>query len=562
MHSVDVVFVNYRSEDDLQRVLATLESAAAYGLDVRVQVIDCSGSASHLPASSGFVHVSDPGRNVGFGPAANLGAAEGTAAVVAFVNPDVELDLRGLAEVLRRGVEDRAVAWTGTLRNADGSDQRNAGPPPTMGQLAKEYLLGRDTRLPAPSGPRQVGVLTGAVLLVEREAFEAVGGFSAELPLYMEDVDLSRRLAGRGPVMQYAVELGVHLGGRSARQAVRQTWTLLHASRVRYYSGSRRRTRIAATAVVLAGVGIRAVVRDRTTVAWLPALARASSPSFPLAQLLPKDERAVLVSGVDVTVVVLALDEESAIAPTLAAARTAGFDVLVVDGGSTDGTVPLAERHGCQVVVRPFTTFSEQRNWALAQVSTAYVLFVDADELLHPALAGAVRGAVDDAVDGAWVPTLDYFAGRWMTHGGWYPQPHLRLLRREVAQFEGEVHERVRFLIRRPKVVRLDEPLLHRSHLSVGHYLRKLDRYTSIEADRLRGTGNRLVARGSAEAAAVLVRRLLLQRGWRDGFHGVVGAGLYAAYRFTMYAKAATREPLDLETPEAALDRLRRTRHH
>lgn len=258
-----------------------------------------------------------------------------------------------------------------------------------------------------------------------------------------------------------------------------------------------------------------------------------------------------------VTVVVLALNEEARIEPALRAARGVGYAVLVVDGGSSDRTIEVARSAGCEVQERPFDTFSRQRNWAMDQVRTSYVLFVDADELVHPALAHEIARAVEDEVDAAWVPTFDYFAGRWMLHGGWYPQPHLRLLRRRVARFEGAVHERVRFVTPRPEVVRLTQPLLHRSHLTVSHYLQKLDRYTEIEAREVRGRPGVLVLRGLAEAAAVLVRRLLVESGWRDGAHGVVGAGLYATYRFSIYAKAATSTPVEPDTTDAALARLR-----
>lgn len=262
----------------------------------------------------------------------------------------------------------------------------------------------------------------------------------------------------------------------------------------------------------------------------------------------------------EVTVIVIALDEEARIEPTLEAARTNGFRVLVVDGGSSDNTASIARDRGCDVLVRPFTSFAEQRNWALTQAPTSHALFVDADELVHPALADAVRSAIQDGVDGAWIPTLDYFAGRWMLHGGWFPQPHLRLLRCDVARFEGAVHEMVAFGVGRPYVVRLSEPLLHRSHLTVSHYLRKLDRYTTIEAERLRGGRRRLLARGILEASAVVFRRMVLQSGWRDGVHGFIGAGLYATYRFSIYAKAATQDAVDAPTPDAALARLRRQR--
>lgn len=262
----------------------------------------------------------------------------------------------------------------------------------------------------------------------------------------------------------------------------------------------------------------------------------------------------------DVTVVVLAMDEEQRITPTLNSARECGLGVLIVDGGSMDATVAIAEEAGCAVVTHPFNSFAEQRNWALDHCPTPYALFVDADELLHPALAAEVRLAARTGVDGAWVPTLDYFAGRWMMHGAWYPQPHLRLVRSGAARFDGAVHERVVFTIPHPRVERLDQPLLHRSHLSVSHYLRKLDRYTEIEATAVEGRPWRLIIRGFSEAGSVILHRIVFRAGWRDGVHGLVGAVLYATYRFTIYAKAATRVPVDGDQPDVALERLARQR--
>lgn len=271
--------------------IAALESPEVAEFAFRVFVVDCSGSTRGAMKATASVEVIDPGANIGFGPAANLGAAAGTAPVIAFVNPDVALEVGGFEDALRLGMEDGAAAWSGTLRNADGTIQRNSGPPPTLRQLAAEYLLGVDTRLPPPVDRREVSVLTGAVLLVDRKAFTAVGGFSPSLPLFMEDVDLSLRLAAQGPVLQYPIELGVHVGGRSSRHAVRATWTLLHASRVRVYARGRRRDWLAATVIVLGGVSLRALVRDRRSLRSLPLLARACRLTFPLAQLLPPDER-------------------------------------------------------------------------------------------------------------------------------------------------------------------------------------------------------------------------------------------------------------------------------
>ncbi len=241
-----------------------------------------------------------------------------------------------------------------------------------------------------------------------------------------------------------------------------------------------------------------------------------------------------------VGVVILALNEAARLPATLAAVGACGVTALVVDGGSTDGTQELVRKAGHQVVERPFDGFASQRNAALKLAGTPYVLFVDADEILTSGLWADVQAAVAGGCDAAWIPTLDHFAGRWMLHGGWYPQPHLRLLRTSRTTYEGAVHERVRFLVDDPQVVRLTHPLIHLSHLTVSHYLQKLDRYTEIEAAGRPGSPWLLVGRGCAEAIAVIVQRLVLRRAWRDGPQGVVGAVSYAFYRFTVWGKAAS----------------------
>lgn len=283
--------VNYYSETELMAAASRLVASDELDIALPLRIVDCSGSGRPLLASGLPIELIDPGANIGFGPGANLGARAGTAPVILFLNPDVEPLVGALGEVARAGVADRAAAWTGALDNPDGTVQRNAGPCPTLGQLAAEYLLGRDTRLPPSGWKREVGVLTGAALFVAREFFDAVGGFSASLPLYMEDVDLSRRLASCGPIVQYPIRLGVHLGGRSARHAARSTWTLLHASRIHAYSQGRRSSWLAAMLIVNVGVLARSVLRDRSTLRWLPGLFRASAPGFRLSTLLPPGAR-------------------------------------------------------------------------------------------------------------------------------------------------------------------------------------------------------------------------------------------------------------------------------
>jgi len=260
------------------------------------------------------------------------------------------------------------------------------------------------------------------------------------------------------------------------------------------------------------------------------------------------------------TVLMLAQDEESRIGRPLRALRDHGFPALVVDGGSVDGTVELACSLGAQVEHRPFDNMSNQLNWGLTRIATEYVLVVDADETMSPELASEVRDAIAARVDAAQVPNIDYFAGRWLAH---YPQHHLRFFRRDAGHFENEVHQRFVFDIADPKVVTLDAPLAHVSHLDVHGFLDKLNRYTESEQNRdlaPRGSPRWLAARGVAEGAAAFAKWYLMKGGWRDGRQGFVHCAYLGVYRFTLWAKAATIAPDESNEPEAGFAAWRRSR--
>jgi glycosyltransferase involved in cell wall biosynthesis len=264
------------------------------------------------------------------------------------------------------------------------------------------------------------------------------------------------------------------------------------------------------------------------------------------------------VSDVRCTVVILTKDEERRIGGVISAATECGFPVLVVDSGSTDSTKAVVAATPAAWAERPLDDFASQRNWAMDQAGTDYVLFVDADEVLTKELADEVWEAIGTGVAGATIPTLDYFAGRWLLHGGFFPQRHARLLRQGAGKFSRQVHEQVVFAKGSGEVRHLDTPLLHLSHIRLSNYLQKLDRYTEVDAAAQPGRSPALsVARGVLEAAAVLGDRIVRKSAWRDGPHGVVASISYAFYRFTIHAKAATRSPVDEPTPEAGLARWR-----
>lgn len=251
------------------------------------------------------------------------------------------------------------------------------------------------------------------------------------------------------------------------------------------------------------------------------------------------------------TVVMVAQDEASRIGPTLEAISRNGFPIVVVDGGSEDATPEIAASFGATVLHRPFDNMSAQQNWAASHAGTDYILVLDADEIMSDELAADVCTAMDDGVDGAWVQSIDYFAGRWLAH---YPQRHLRLYRRGAGHFENDVHQRFVFDVPDPRVVDLAGPIAHPSHLDVHGFIEKLNRYTEREQarDLGRATPSRAVCRAIAEGGASFAKWYVLEQGWRDGRHGFIHSVYLGVYRFTMWAKAATADASEPPTSDAA----------
>ena len=219
------------------------------------------------------------------------------------------------------------------------------------------------------------------------------------------------------------------------------------------------------------------------------------------------------------TVAILAQDEARMIERAVASGLFAD-EVLVIDGGSTDATVEIARLAGARVVGRPFDDFARQRNFALEQAHGEWVLFVDADERVTPALAREVLALLDGTpeADAYAVPRESMALGRRLKWHPGGPDAPVRLLRRGGARWVGSVHERVEGARRTGS---LSSSLIHLTHRSVSEVVRKIDSYSEFQAADL-------VARGAKPPA---VRTLIAAfpkafvRLWRSGLRREGSAG-------------------------------------
>jgi glycosyltransferase involved in cell wall biosynthesis len=243
------------------------------------------------------------------------------------------------------------------------------------------------------------------------------------------------------------------------------------------------------------------------------------------------------------SVIVITRNEEAAIRRCLDSVAWAQQRV-VVDHGSTDRTVEIARAAGAQVQLTPdWPGFGPQKNRALALAQCEWVLSLDADEWLSPALAEEMRAAIrDPAAPAAYsLPRRSSYCGRYMRHSGWWPDYVARLFRRGRARFSDDlIHER---LVVDGPLGRLRGELMHEAFTDLEEVLRKVDRYSTWSAQALAERG----ARGGLAIAASrglwsFLRTYLLRAGFLDGREGFMLAVSNAEGTYYKYLKLMLRQ--------------------
>jgi glycosyltransferase involved in cell wall biosynthesis len=243
------------------------------------------------------------------------------------------------------------------------------------------------------------------------------------------------------------------------------------------------------------------------------------------------------------SVAIITLNEEVNLPRTLASIAWAD-EIVIVDSGSTDGTRQIAESHGARFVTEPWRGFAAQKNFAMSLCTSDWVLSLDADEAVSPELAASIQKAIaaPPSHTAYSLRRRNFFLGRWIRHGGYYPDAKLRLFPRGQGSFqETPVHETA---VLGGNVETLDGDLLHDAYPTLASYLDHMLRYSTLGAGVAvaRGrTGRPLLSFLNGvllNPLATFLYNYVLRAGFLDGREGLLLHLYHSAYVSWKYAKA------------------------
>ena len=265
------------------------------------------------------------------------------------------------------------------------------------------------------------------------------------------------------------------------------------------------------------------------------------------------------------SVVIITNNEEANLARTLESVKALVSDgkgeIIVVDSGSTDRTVEIAKSFGAKVFVEEWKGYAAQKNSAIDKATGDWILSLDADEEVEPDLAKLIAFAISEKqphpkqellsamgvtiprneASGFWIQRRNLFLGRWLRHGGFWPDPKLRLFRRGSGKFENRaVHEDIAFEGKAGRLKGALCALVHHSYPTLSDYIDHMNRYSSLGAEMV-------VARGKVRFSAInvvfrplatFIYNYFFRLGFLDGREGLLLHLYHAVYVSWKYAKA------------------------
>jgi len=246
-----------------------------------------------------------------------------------------------------------------------------------------------------------------------------------------------------------------------------------------------------------------------------------------------------------ISAVINTLNEEKNLPLALGSVRPWVDEIIVVDMYSDDRTVEIARDFGARVFSHERVGFADSaRAFALEQASGDWILILDADEVVPRPLSERLRNiACSNSTDVVRIPWLNYLLGAPLMHTSWGPEQdtHLRFFKKDCVRATSDLHNYLH-PVAGARVLKLwFEPglaIVHFNYVDSQHFIEKLNRYTTIEANQLFERGERITPVGAlARGIWEFGRRYIKDGGWRDGWRGFYLSLFMVFYRIATAAK-------------------------
>jgi glycosyltransferase involved in cell wall biosynthesis len=243
---------------------------------------------------------------------------------------------------------------------------------------------------------------------------------------------------------------------------------------------------------------------------------------------------------VKISVTIITLNEEKKIERCLQAIQGVADEIVVVDSLSTDGTEAICLKYGARFIRNPFPGYVAQKNFAVQQASYDHILGLDADEVLSDELRNSILSVKNNwgDCDGYAFNRLNNYCGKWIRHGGWYPDRKTRLWDRTKGKWGGtDPHDHVD--IGSGRVVRLKGDILHYAYFTVDEHLIQMHRFGEIAARAKYRKGEKPVffIHVILNPLFKFVKKYFLQLGFLDGYYGFVFCAAVSSLNFFKYLR-------------------------
>lgn len=241
----------------------------------------------------------------------------------------------------------------------------------------------------------------------------------------------------------------------------------------------------------------------------------------------------------NLSVVIIAFNEEKNIERCLSSVQDIADEVVVVDSFSNDSTGLICEKFNAKVIKHAFEGHIEQKNWAITQTEYPHILSLDADEALSEELRESILKVKENWLeDGYCFNRLTNFCGKWVRHCGWYPDTKLRLFKKETGRWGGmNPHDK---FVPDPgmSIKHIKGDLLHYSFDTISEHMNQINKFSQIRAEELMRKGRRFnYLKLFLGPCWKFIKGYILQLGFLDGFTGYLICKNSAYSGFLKYAK-------------------------